>query len=310
MNISVIISTYSKDKFNEVRDCILSLRKQSVEPLEIIVVLDPSQDLIDFYKSHLPLDVKIAVSRDFGLSAARNAGVKISQGDILAFIDDDAKADNDWLKHMLTNYSDISVIGVGGVVKPLWASERPFWFPEELDWIIGCSYKGLPAKKAIVRNPIGCNMSFRRFVFEKIGHFCSDVGRHGKKLLLDGEEAEFCLRASNSLPSSKVVYDPLAIVYHKVEARRLTIKYVTKRAFYQGISKARIANYELGSKALSPEREYFKSILLKAIPSRIKHVYRPKNLSQLAVLGFSSLFVLTGYFLGKVTKRSKPKEFV
>jgi len=36
----------------------------------------------------------------------------------------------------------------------------PIWFPEELDWIVGCSYEGLPKRRTYVRNPIGCNMSF------------------------------------------------------------------------------------------------------------------------------------------------------
>ena len=193
MEISVVISTFSRERLNYVLSCIESLKNQTFSPKEIILVLDPDETLLEFYKSRLPSDVKVAISEDYGLSCARNTGVKNSDADIIAFIDDDAFADANWLRNMVKNYDDPRVVGVGGFVKPVWEHSRPVWFPEELDWIVGCSYKGLPQKKATVRNPIGCNMSFRRTVFQKIGFFRNDIGRVGNKLTAH-EDTELGIR--------------------------------------------------------------------------------------------------------------------
>jgi len=49
----------------------------------------------------------------------------------VAFIDDDAVADRDWLLNILKNYDTANVVGVGGLIIPLWESSRPIWFPEK-----------------------------------------------------------------------------------------------------------------------------------------------------------------------------------
>jgi glycosyltransferase involved in cell wall biosynthesis len=235
LKVSVIISTFSIKRERYIISCINSLRKQIMSPDEIILVLDPEVDLIEFYKSRLPSDVKIIVSDGFGLSNARNAGLKNAKGEIVAFIDDDAEADERWLESLVKNYEDPYVVGVGGPVKPLWENGRPAWFPEELDWIVGCTYKGLPEYRTIIRNPIGCNMSFRREVFKKVGFFKTEIGRIGKKLLA-GEEAEFSLRIKDKIPDSKIIFEPAAIVYHRVDKHKMKLGYLLERSFYEGFS--------------------------------------------------------------------------
>ena len=180
----MVISTYSKEKQRQVLDCIRSLREQTFLPNEILLILDHNPDLVSFFKSVVPSDVEIVMSDGFGLSYARNAGVKKAKSEIVAFIDDDAIAHKDWLGTIFKNYSEPSVVGVGGLVSPLLAKGKSFeWFPEELNWVIGCSYKGLSNRREAVRNPIGCNMSFRQSIFEEVGYFRLDIGRLGKTLL-------------------------------------------------------------------------------------------------------------------------------
>lgn len=299
-DVSVIVSTYSKDRLNQILDCIKSLQKQLLMPREIILVLDPDQDLVDFYKSHVPDDVKIVVSNEYGLSEARNAGIKNAEAEIITFIDDDAIAEKNWLKALVKNYYDPRIVSVGGLIKPLWEGKRPRWFPEELNWVVGCSYKGLPEQRSYIRNPIGCNMSFRKTIFEKVGHFRSDIGRFGKKLL-SGEEAEFSLRILEKIPNSKIIYEPSAVVYHKVTRRRASLKYLWKRSFYEGISKALIANSKSNiSKTLLTEDRYLKYLLKAAIPSRIKRIYKIENLCHLLALLFSMCAVFAGFLLAKL----------
>jgi glycosyltransferase involved in cell wall biosynthesis len=297
VKVSVVVSVYSKERSRHLLDCIDSLREQSVKPFEVIVVLDAEPELIDFYKSKLSDDVRIIVSDGFGLSNARNTGVKNAMGDIIAFIDDDAVADKWWLENLLKNYNDPEVVGVGGLIKPLWKSNRPKWFPEELDWVIGCSYKGLPEFKTFVRNPLGCNMSFRREVFERIGCFRSDIGRFGKRLL-SGEETEFSVRILKMLPYAKIVYDPSAVVYHKISENRLCLRYLFVRSVNEGISKAIISNLS-GSSFLSTENRYLRYLFRAFVPSRLRRFYNLASLSQMIVLYLS----LSGVFLGFVSQK-------
>lgn len=264
MKVSVIISTYTKERCKDVLRCIESVSNQTLKPYEILLVLDPVKSLVEFYKNIVPEDVRIIVSDGFGLSKARNRGVIESKGDVIAFIDDDAWADRRWLERIVENYRDDAVYGVGGRIIPIFEKGRPKWLPKELDWIVGCTYEGLPQTKTEVRNPIGANMSFRRKAFEIAGLFRSEVGRYGKKLL-SGEEAEFAMRLKKIKPDAKIIYDPSAVVYHKVPENRTKIGYAVRRAFYEGYSKAILAK----EYSLDTESKYlrfiFKSILKKLL---------------------------------------------
>jgi glycosyltransferase involved in cell wall biosynthesis len=301
MDVSVVVSTYSKDKLQCVSDCLKSLREQSVLPREVILVLDSKTDLLEFYRSKVPRDVKVMMSGGFGLSNARNAGAKCARGDIVAFIDDDATADMHWLRNLVRSYDHPKVLGVGGYVCPVWEGGVPIWFPEELNWIVGCSYKGLPEHKASVRNSIGCNMSFRRSVFDEVGYFRPDVGRFGR-VLSSGEEPELSLRILRKFPDFKIVYEPHAVVYHKVSKSRRKLSYLFRRSFYEGVSKALIVHGG-GSEdnRLSVENQYLKYLVTAAIPSRVKHFYRLRVLSQLLILFLSISAVLLGFSAGKLS---------
>ena len=97
VSVSTVISTYTTERLHDVVRCISSLKRQTLPPAEIILVLDPRKELVEFYKSHVPSEVKMIVSNDVGLSHARNTGVKNAKGEIVAFIDDDATANEKWL---------------------------------------------------------------------------------------------------------------------------------------------------------------------------------------------------------------------
>ena len=301
--VSVIVSTYTKDRFRDVNNCIDSLRSQTLQPNEILLVLDPNEELVAFFKSHIPSTVKIVVSDNVGLSDARNAGVKNAESDIVAFIDDDAIADKQWLENLLVSYDvDPAVIGVGGRIIPKWEDKRPFWFPEELDWVVGCSYQGQPLERKAIRNPIGCNMSFKRSVFDRVGYFRSDIGRFGNSLLCD-EETEFSLRVLNGIDNSKIFYEPAAIVHHNVTRARGKVSYLWKRSFYEGLSKAIMTGKSTGSSALSTEDYYLKYLLSVSIPSSLKQIYKPENAVKLLTLFLSISSVFAGFVTGRITRR-------
>jgi GT2 family glycosyltransferase len=297
LDISVVISVYSIERAKDLLDCVNSLKQQSHVPLEIIVVLDPKDAIIKFYRKLLGDKVKLVISNSVGLSAARNEGVKNANGDIIAFIDDDAVADINWLQRMVTVFEDPTVIGVGGRIIPVWPAENPKWFPEELYWVVGCSYKGLPQKKAPIRNPIGCNMAFRKSVFAKIGYFSTTTGRVGNNLL-GHDDTEFGMRATNKLSGTQIIYDPHSIVYHRVSMGRVSLKYVLKRSYAEGYSKALVIKGAQTKKtSLNTEKVYLASMFL-GFPSLLTQNSLWVSFSRTVTLWVATAMVFLGYLAG------------
>ena len=293
--VTVVVCTHGKERASQTMKCIDSVRKQTLPPEEIILVLDdPDRNLATFYMRHVSSDVAIISPEGHGLGNARNSGVRRSTGDILAFIDDDAYADSKWLENLVTNYRDVHAIGVGGLIQPIWENGRPRWFPEELDWIVGCSYKGLPTQKSVVRNPIGCNMSFVREAFERVGYF--RLVSRVDFTLLAADEAEFSIRLLRNMPETRIIYDPSAVVYHRVPRYRSTFRYFVKRSFYEGLSKRILQTVE--PRSLSLETRYLAGLLGVSIISRLKHIAEPGTLPQLFALLVSISLVMVGYVCG------------
>src|SRR6185436_17368622 len=97
-----------------------------------------------------------------GLRGARNSGVNAATSSIVAFLDDDAEASEQWLEFLAEPYTDPDVAGVGGLTEPIWDGGRPRWFPDEFEWVVGGAYRGMPVTRRELRNLWGGNMSFRR----------------------------------------------------------------------------------------------------------------------------------------------------
>jgi glucosyl-dolichyl phosphate glucuronosyltransferase len=179
--ISVVICAHTQKRWHETLAAVESVRTQSFPRKEIIVVVDHNPDLRTSLAAALP-DITVIENREEqGLSVGRNTGVAIAQGDVVAFLDDDAVADADWLKFFADSYADPAVIGVGGLTLPNWKARRPSWFPREFDWIVGCRYRGMPESRAPVRNLLGGNASFRRAAFDLAGGFPHGIGRAAGK---------------------------------------------------------------------------------------------------------------------------------
>ncbi|ELT45438.1 glycosyltransferase family 2 protein [Arthrobacter nitrophenolicus] len=266
--VSVIICAYTAERWGWLLDVIESLRTQTLAPKEVLVVIDHNEELYERLAKTLDDVTVVKNTGPRGLSGARNTGVGLADSDVVAFLDDDAVAAPDWLERLMALYDDPEVLGVGGRVEPLWEVGRPGFFGEELDWIVGCSHRGLPRVASEVRNVIGANMSFRLDVIRTVGGFNHSLGRRGSTPL-GCEETEICIRSTMGSPGGRIVYEPAALVRHHVPASRGTVRYMLSRSWSEGISKAQVSHVVGHKRALGPERRYVRSVLPRAFFSGI-----------------------------------------
>ncbi|WP_437437621.1 glycosyltransferase family 2 protein, partial [Streptomyces prasinopilosus] len=107
--ISVVICAYTEDRWEDVLAAVASVRAQSRPALEILLVVDHNEVLLDRLAEEYrdTGDVRVlANAGPRGLSAGRNTGIAASRGGIVAFLDDDAVAERDWLGHFAAAYAD------------------------------------------------------------------------------------------------------------------------------------------------------------------------------------------------------------
>ncbi|GLW98710.1 glycosyltransferase family 2 protein [Microtetraspora sp. NBRC 16547] len=258
--ISVVICVYTEERWDDIRAAVESVRRQRRAPYELILVVDHNIDLHLRLTTEYPDAVVVENTHERGLSGGKNTGVEAARGDVVAFLDDDAVADPGWLAAFEPGFADPAVAGIGGLTRPLWAAGgRPRWFPEEFDWTIGCTYRGMPVERAPIRNVMGGNAAFRKEVVGAVGGFSTGIGRNvqGRRSRpLGCEETEFCIRLSQRRPGSVLLFEPRADIGHKVSAERARFAYFRSRCYAEGLSKAIVTKSVGVGDGLSSERDY------------------------------------------------------
>lgn len=302
MNISVVICAYTEDRWDDVLAAVASVRSQRLAAHEIIVVVDHNAALLERLRPALP-DVKVIPNTgQRGLSGGKNTGVAAARGDVVAFLDDDAIAEAEWLSVMAGGYDAADVSGVGGLTLPLWGAVAPRWFPEEFAWVVGCTYRGMT--KGPIRNLMGGNASFRREVFDVAGGFRSGIGRAAGGRPLGCEETEFCIRLRQAVPETVLLFDDRAVIWHRVPAERARFAYFRTRCYAEGLSKAMVTRSVGVSDGLASERRH----AMVALPRGVAYGLRtaltgdPAGLGRAASIVAGLAFTSAGYAAGSVRR--------
>jgi len=276
IQISVVICTLNRAAY--LKKAIKSLLNQTISKKEYEIIIIDS-DSIDDTKAVVESfckygNIHYISEPKMGLSAARNVGIENASGDIVAFMDDDAMADESWLKEIINTFTKVkpTPAACGGKVELHWEFPRPNWLSESLLHFLGEFDYGDEA--FFVKTPDkflgGLNMAFHKDTFKRIGLFNVELGRIGGKLL-SYDEIEFFHRMLNK--NLKMYYNPKIIVTHHVTKERLEKKWHYQRFYYEGVSVALMDFYMGNQRKEYDTKEFFKTIYLLARALGIELLY-------------------------------------
>ena len=280
VDVSVVVATYTETRWDELAACVSALNRQAVAPIEVIVVVDHNPELLQSARRAFPSTMVVGNHHARGLAGARNAGIEAANGSIVAFVDDDARPESDWLERLHACFADPFAVGAGGALIPRWTDGVRRWVPTEFYWVFGCSYTGLPEQLAPVRNPIGANMAVRKHVLHEIGGFREGgAGEQPREIRSRGvvraqgnvpDDTDLAIRASQRWPWSIWLYQPEARVHHTVTKERSSLVYFIRRSFEEGAGKARLSAFVGSQDGLSSERRHLTVMLPRGVARGIR----------------------------------------
>ena len=300
MEVSVVICTYSMERYDVFSECVDSVLAQSYEPLEVVIVVDGNPEVFDRVESDFGHHDNMVLhdnNENQGVSYSRTKGAELASGDVVAFIDDDGVAEPEWIETFVETYESTDAVAVGGYVAPDWVVEKPDFFPEEFYWLVGCTEIGFAEDGEVVRNGYGSNVSYRREVFLDVGGYDVNTGRKGDQHI-QAHEAPVGIRICEEYGQG-VMYVKDAVVYHRLFDYRGEFRWLAFRSFWQGFSK-RVMSL-LYPNTAGNENAYLKMLLLRSLPRRAKKALTEPSLSQakqfVAIVVFTAAVGL-GYLYG------------
>ncbi|MBF0483057.1 MAG: glycosyltransferase family 2 protein [Desulfovibrionaceae bacterium] len=239
--ISAVVCTHNRKAY--ALQAVDSLARQTLpaQVAEIVVVDNASDDgtfeALTGEFGHLPHFRCLREPR-LGLSAARNTGWKAARGEFVAFLDDDARAQPDWLAAILEVFdSAVPTPGcVAGKIAAHWEAPRPPWLSDHMAMCLAIlDWGDKPLAIGKDKHFAGANMAFPRRVLEEAKGFPEFLGRKGKKLLSNEE-----ILVSRYLDDHGLItlYHPDVLVRHSIQPARLREGWFISRSYWQGVSNA------------------------------------------------------------------------
>ena len=303
MKVSVVVCTYSMDRYGPFSECVESVLAQTYDPLEVVLVVDGNQRVFERVSESFGDEENVRLhcnDENQGISYSRTKGAELASGEIVAFIDDDATAKPDWIQRLVDVYEETEAIAVGGDVRPDWQTEKPDFFPAEFYWLVGCVEPGFAADGEEVRNTYGSNISYRREEFLEVGGYDPNTGRKGDKHL-QAHEAPVGIRLRREFGRG-MVFTENAVVDHKLFDYRGEFRWLVARSFWQGYSK-RVMDL-LYPDAEDNKRSYLKQLYTHFVPKRVLNMVRSPSfarLQQLVAIFMFTTAVGLGYLYAAAT---------
>lgn len=245
---SVTIAVPTHNRARTLRETLASLQAIAIPDdvaLECVVIDNASTDetpriVEEMANSPAPLPIRRVLEPRQGSSFARNRAVDEARGDFIFFLDDDASADREWLRAMLSALEIRGLDAACGMVSPRWSAPPPPWLGPRL-WVKLAVHDRAAIESASARdsevlaNYFSANVGFRHSAFERFGRFREDLGVVGKNPM-SGEDTELFARIIAR--GGKMGFVPDAIVHHLIGPERMTAEYLRRKSFAFGFGSA------------------------------------------------------------------------
>jgi glucosyl-dolichyl phosphate glucuronosyltransferase len=257
--ISIVVLSYSDERLADIRDLLASIDDQTYHSIELVFVVERSTKILGLLsETRLRYPKRIYFTEQkMSVAQARNIAIKIATGDVIAYIDDDARLTPEWAESLHSALArNPDAIGVTGSISPDWeVAYDENVFPKSLYWVIGCTAWREFTVPRLVESAQSLNTAYRREVFNGYGFRIHQFNGASLHSGLQGDDVDFALRVTNGM-KRKLYFDPSVKVMHKVPHSRIRITYVSRYAFWQGFTEARYRRRELAkernSSAFSP----------------------------------------------------------
>jgi GT2 family glycosyltransferase len=202
--VSVVVCCHNEER--HLVTCLEGLEELVYPDYEVIVVDDGSTDRTAAIAEQF--DVRLVSTENRGLAAARNLGLELATGEIVAYVDGDAWPDPHWLTYLVAAFQDSDHVGIGGPNLP----------PPNAGPVEQCvaNAPGGPThvlvSDAEAEHIPGCNMAFRKEALEAIGGFDT-------QFRAAGDDVDICWQLQGR--GWTLGFDPAAVVWHR---RRHTVR--------------------------------------------------------------------------------------
>lgn len=279
MTITVILCTYNRSSVlaNALASIAASTLPESVE-WEVLVVdnnsCDQTRAVVEDFCRRYPNRFRYLFEPQPGKSCALNAGIRVSRGDVLAFVDDDLTVEPTWLHGLTASLDNGEWVGAAGRTVLAEMFTPPRWMaltgPHGLGGILAALFDLGDKPCRLTQAPYGANMAFRKEMFGKYGLFRTDLGPSPNgEIPRPNEDTEFGRRLLAG--GERLRYEPSAVAHHPVPKDRIKKEYFLQWHFDWGRALAR--EWGRGRSVFGVPRPYFNMLSVgtkKMMPSVLR----------------------------------------
>lgn len=248
IRLSIVIATYNRS--SQLMQLMQSVVEQTLprEEWECVVVNNNSTDdtasAFEAFAARYPdYNLRMVLETNQGLSYARNRGIRESEGEYIAIVDDDERIAPEFVASYVALFDSVpDAVAAGGPIVAEYPTGRPRWMsafterPIANTMYFGDEVREFPRGRV----PGGGNMALRRSAVRRYGVFDTSLGYVGESLV-GGEETDLFERLQ--IAEAKYYYVPKAVMYHVIPKEKLTADYLRRLSYNVGVSQQRRARY-------------------------------------------------------------------
>jgi glycosyltransferase involved in cell wall biosynthesis len=243
--VSVIVCTFNRcGSLAETLASLAALEVPEEIAWEVVVVdnnsTDGTREVVARFSRDAAVRTRYLFEPRQGLSHARNFGLAASDAEYVLFTDDDVLVDSGWLRYTVAALVDRHADCAGGKVLPLWRGNRPQWLGDRMLNVLAVLDYGDEVLElgggTDDRILYGASLAFRREKLLAVGAFNPDLGRKGS--VGTGEDME--IQEKLRQRAARIIYEPLAVVYHKIDPERLHKRYFRRWHYDAGRDRAKV----------------------------------------------------------------------